>query len=93
MWGMSFDKPVRHVREYLSVLMPMLEGKPVVCVSSKTGKGIDELKGLLETTLPKLARRTQDGPFRIGHDAAPRQVRQTIACAAMTDCAPLPTPL
>ena len=29
MWGMSFDKPVRHVREYLSVLMPMLEGKPV----------------------------------------------------------------
>jgi F420-dependent oxidoreductase-like protein len=29
MWGMSFDKPVRHVREYLNVLMPMLEGKPV----------------------------------------------------------------
>jgi len=29
MWGMSFEKPVRHVREYLSVLMPMLEGQPV----------------------------------------------------------------
>lgn len=29
MWGMSFDKPVRHLREYLSVLMPLLEGKPV----------------------------------------------------------------
>jgi 5,10-methylenetetrahydromethanopterin reductase len=29
MWGMSFDKPVRHTREYLSVLMPLLEGKPV----------------------------------------------------------------
>lgn len=29
MWGISFDKPVRHTREYLSVLMPMLEGKPV----------------------------------------------------------------
>lgn len=28
MWGMSFDKPVRHLREYLSVLMPLLEGKP-----------------------------------------------------------------
>lgn len=26
-WGLSFDKPVRHLREYLSVLMPMLEGK------------------------------------------------------------------
>ena len=29
MWGMSFDKPVRHLREYLSVMMPLLEGKPV----------------------------------------------------------------
>jgi F420-dependent oxidoreductase-like protein len=28
MWGMSFDKPVRHMREYLSVLMPLLrDGK------------------------------------------------------------------
>jgi 5,10-methylenetetrahydromethanopterin reductase len=29
MWGMSFDKPVRHMREYLSVMMPLLEGKPI----------------------------------------------------------------
>jgi len=29
MWGMSFDKPVRHMREYLKVMMPLLEGKPV----------------------------------------------------------------
>lgn len=29
MWGMSFAKPVRHLREYLSVLMPLLEGRPV----------------------------------------------------------------
>lgn len=29
MWGMSFDKPVRHLREYLSVMMPLLEGQPV----------------------------------------------------------------
>lgn len=27
--GMSYDKPVRHLREYLSVLMPLLEGTPV----------------------------------------------------------------
>jgi len=28
MWGLSFDKPVRHMREYLSVLMPLLrDGK------------------------------------------------------------------
>jgi F420-dependent oxidoreductase-like protein len=24
MWGMSYDKPVRHMREYLSILMPLL---------------------------------------------------------------------
>ncbi len=29
MLGMSFDKPVRHLREYLNVLMPLVEGKPV----------------------------------------------------------------
>lgn len=29
LWGMSFDKPVRHLREYLSVMMPLLEGQPV----------------------------------------------------------------
>jgi len=29
MWGMSFAKPVRHMREYLEVLMPLLEGRPV----------------------------------------------------------------
>ncbi|MEO7397474.1 MAG: TIGR03564 family F420-dependent LLM class oxidoreductase [Ilumatobacteraceae bacterium] len=27
--GLSYDKPVRHLREYLSVLMPLLEGTPV----------------------------------------------------------------
>ena len=27
MWGLSFDKPVRHMREYLSVLMPLLAGE------------------------------------------------------------------
>jgi 5,10-methylenetetrahydromethanopterin reductase len=25
MWGISFDKPVRHMREYLSAMMPLLE--------------------------------------------------------------------
>jgi len=29
MMGMSFDKPVRHLREYLSVLMPMVRGDGV----------------------------------------------------------------
>ena len=29
MWGLSFDKPVRHLREYLEVLMPLLDKQPV----------------------------------------------------------------
>src|SRR5262245_59468598 len=29
MWGMSFDKPVRHMREYLSILRPLLYGESV----------------------------------------------------------------
>lgn len=29
MWGLSFDKPVGHMREYLSVLNPLMEGEQV----------------------------------------------------------------
>lgn len=28
MFGMSFDKPVRHLREYLEILMPLVQGQP-----------------------------------------------------------------
>jgi 5,10-methylenetetrahydromethanopterin reductase len=29
MFGLDYSKPLRHMREYLSVLMPLLEGQPV----------------------------------------------------------------
>lgn len=29
MWGLDFSKPLRHMREYLEILMPLLEGKSV----------------------------------------------------------------
>jgi len=29
MWGISFDKPIRHLREYLEILMPLLHNKAV----------------------------------------------------------------
>ncbi len=29
MYGHSFDRPARHMREYLSVLLPLLDGRPV----------------------------------------------------------------
>ena len=28
MLGMSFDRPARHMRQYLEVLMPLLHGQP-----------------------------------------------------------------
>lgn len=28
MYGMSFEKPVRHLREYLEILVPLLDGRP-----------------------------------------------------------------
>jgi 5,10-methylenetetrahydromethanopterin reductase len=31
-FGQSFEKPARHMREYLSILMPLLEGEPVAFV-------------------------------------------------------------
>lgn len=35
MWGLSFEKPVRHLREYLSVLMPLVEGRPASFVGEE----------------------------------------------------------
>lgn len=32
MWGLSFERPVRHMREYLSALSPMLRGETVDAV-------------------------------------------------------------
>src|SRR3984957_5519276 len=29
MWGLSFDRPARYMKEYLSVLMPLLHGETV----------------------------------------------------------------
>jgi 5,10-methylenetetrahydromethanopterin reductase len=29
MYGFSFDRPTRHMREYLSILLPLLDGQPV----------------------------------------------------------------
>ncbi|HEY3325208.1 MAG TPA: selenocysteine-specific translation elongation factor [Planctomycetota bacterium] len=43
----------------------VLDGKPIVPVSSKTGEGIGELKRLLDELLPKLDRRPVVGPFRM----------------------------
>ena len=39
MWGYSFDKPARHMREYLDALLPLLRGESVA-VDGKTLKAV-----------------------------------------------------
>ncbi len=40
MWGLSYEKPLRHMREYLDVLMPILEGEPANAAGEViTGRG------------------------------------------------------
>ena len=40
MWGYSFDKPVRHARDYLAALMPLLRGEAVnVSTDTVTARG------------------------------------------------------
>ncbi len=43
----------------------VLEGKPILPVSSRTGAGIPELRKQLDQSLPRLSRRAADGPFRM----------------------------
>jgi F420-dependent oxidoreductase-like protein len=40
MYGYSFDRPARHMREYLSVLLPLLDGEPVSFVGETLRAGI-----------------------------------------------------
>jgi F420-dependent oxidoreductase-like protein len=42
MWGYSFDKPAVHMREYLSILMPLVRGESVA-FEGKTLKGMGQL--------------------------------------------------
>lgn len=42
MWGYSFDRPARHMREYLSALLPMLRGE-AVNVQGETLKSVGQV--------------------------------------------------
>jgi F420-dependent oxidoreductase-like protein len=71
MFGLSFDKPVRHMREYLSVLLPLLrDGKASFqgeTISTQLGLGVDPrlpcpvLVAALGTQMLKLAGSVADG--------------------------------
>ena len=40
MWGISFDRPLRHMREYLAILMPLVDGEEATFAGETlTGQG------------------------------------------------------
>lgn len=71
MWGYSFDKPARHMREYLSALLPLMRGEAVnvqgetlKCVGQLDVKGVSAppvLLAALAPTMLKLAGAVADG--------------------------------
>ncbi len=71
MFGLSYEKPVRHMREYLSVLMPLLhDGKASFkgeTISTEAGLGVEPrltpqvLVAALGTQMLKLAGTTTEG--------------------------------
>jgi F420-dependent oxidoreductase-like protein len=71
MLGYSFDKPARHMREYLSILMPLLHSgsasfagetlKANVTVSVPGGRAMPVLLAALAPTMLKLAGSVADG--------------------------------
>ena len=71
MFGLSFDKPVRHMREYLSVLMPLIhDGKASFkgeCISTEASIGVEPrvpcqvLVAALGEQMLKLAGTVTDG--------------------------------
>jgi F420-dependent oxidoreductase-like protein len=52
MWGLSFERPVRHLREYLAVLAPLLRGEPADA-SGETVSGHLRL-GIADAPPPRL---------------------------------------
>lgn len=70
MWGLSFDKPVGHMRDYLAILMPLLRGEKVSYGGEQlTGRGELGVKAeappvyvaALGPQMLKLAGRVADG--------------------------------
>ena len=64
--GDWLDLVAEEIREYL--LGSFLEGAPVVPVSSRTGAGIDALKGELARLAVEVEEKRSDGPFRLPVD-------------------------
>jgi F420-dependent oxidoreductase-like protein len=102
MLGMSFEKPARHMREYLSVLMPLLRGEPAAfdgetlsTNGSLTITGVEPppvVVAALGPVMLKLAGRVADGTvtWMTGPTTIAEHTAPTITAAAREAGRPAP---
>jgi 5,10-methylenetetrahydromethanopterin reductase len=94
MYGYSFDKPARHMREYLEVLLPLLDGTPVsvdgssvsahVGLSTPRAAGVPVLLAAMAPRMLRLAAEQTDGTvlWMTGPATVKDYIVPTIAAAA-----------
>ncbi len=101
MWGLSYDKPLRHMREYLAALMPLLNGEQVNAegetITARGGLEVrtDRPEVVLAALGPKmlqLAGREADGTltWMVGPRTLESHIVPTIAEAATDAGRPAP---
>ncbi len=104
MWGLSYDAPARYMREYLSVLMPLLRGETVSeageRITARTFQPIEVggaspppvLVAALGETMLKLAGRMADGTvtWMTGTRTVASHIAPTIRTAAEEAGRPAP---
>jgi F420-dependent oxidoreductase-like protein len=95
-WGLSFDRPVRYMREYLSVLVPLLAGEQVSFagemirtstigpLANATGDPPPVIVAALGSAMLRVAGEMADGTitWMTGHDTIANHVAPTITAAA-----------
>lgn len=93
MWGLSYDKPLRHMREYLDALLPLLRGEPVSTsgevITANGGLDVDAatppvLIAALGPKMLELAGRVADGTatWMVGPATLAAHIAPTISAAA-----------
>jgi 5,10-methylenetetrahydromethanopterin reductase len=104
MWGISFDKPARYMKEYLTALMPLLHGETVMStgerVTTNAFQPIDipdvepppVLVAALGATMLNLAGRVADGTvtWMTGTQTIESHIEPTIRAAAEKAGRPAP---
>ncbi len=101
MWGLSYDKPLRYMREYLDVLMPLLDGEPVSASGDVvSGRGALEVEGppvpvlvaALGPQMLKLAGKAAHGTttWMVGPKTLSEHIVPTISEAAASNGRPAP---